>query len=215
MAKAEYLNIELKTRYYSIGNLNENTKIILFAFHGYGQLAAYFGKHFEKLGSEYFVVIPEGLHRFYIKGTEGRVGASWMTKEDRETDILNQSTYLNSLLNGINVSHHTNAKLCILGFSQGVATAMRWIIRNNIKIDAFINWAGSIPNDLPVVEVTKAFEELRMQIIIGDKDPYFNDKVHEHLLACINNYKLSVDFQNFDGEHKMEAELLKLILKKI
>ncbi len=215
MTKAKYLNVELKTRYYSIGELNQNTKIILFAFHGYGQLASYFGKHFERLGDEYFVVIPEGLHRFYINGMEGRVGASWMTKEDREVDIVNQSAYLNSLLKGINLIDHTNAKLCILGFSQGVAAAMRWIIRNNIKIDGFINWAGSIPNDLVVEEVSKTFDKLRMQVIIGDKDPYFNDEIREHFLAWIDHYKLSVDFQRFEGEHKIDAQLLKLILKKL
>ena len=215
MTLAKYLNVTLKTRYYSIGELDDNTKIILFVFHGYGQLAGYFGKHFEKLGSEYFVVIPEGLHRFYVSGTEGRVGASWMTKEDREVDIENQSMYLNSLLKQLNVSDHPNAKLYVLGFSQGVATAMRWIIRNNIKIDAFINWAGSIPHDLDTEKVEKAFDRLSMQIIIGDKDPYFKEEVRENLLAWIEKYKLSVDFHSFDGEHKMNAQLLKLILKKL
>ena len=48
----------------------------------------YFIKKFEQLKRpEILFVAPEGLHRFYLKGNAGRVGSSWMTKEDRLNDI--------------------------------------------------------------------------------------------------------------------------------
>ena len=32
---------------------------------------------------------PEGLSRFYLEGFSGKVGATWMTREDRLNDIDN------------------------------------------------------------------------------------------------------------------------------
>ena len=46
----------------------------------------------EELG--YTIIAPQGLHKFYLEGTSGRVGASWMTKENREDDIKNYLVYL-------------------------------------------------------------------------------------------------------------------------
>src|SRR5690554_3872961 len=37
------------------------------------------------------------MHRFYRKGTQGRVGASWMTKEARLDDIEDNHKYLDKL----------------------------------------------------------------------------------------------------------------------
>jgi hypothetical protein len=76
------LSIEKTIRYFTIGDI-EKAKYLLIALHGYGQLSSYFGKKFEDLPNEFFIVIPEGMHRFYLDGTSGRVGASWMTKEAR------------------------------------------------------------------------------------------------------------------------------------
>ena len=59
--------------------VNENTKYLCIAFHGYGQLAKYFIRDFESLGPEHVAIVPEGLHRFYREGMSGRVVASWMT----------------------------------------------------------------------------------------------------------------------------------------
>ena len=84
-------------RYFTIGDIDKADKL-LYVLHGYGQLASYFIKSFDKISDSYFVVAPEGMHRFYLKGTSGRVGASWMTKEAREIDI-DENTKNLALLN--------------------------------------------------------------------------------------------------------------------
>ena len=76
-----------KTFRYHILNEGTNAKKVLYVLHGYGQLAEFFVRKFRELGDEYLIVAPEGMHRFYLQGSSGRVGASWMTKEDREQDI--------------------------------------------------------------------------------------------------------------------------------
>ena len=111
-------------RYFTIGDVNKADKL-LYVLHGYGQLASYFIKSFEKISDSYLIIAPEGMHRFYLNGTSGRVGASWMTKEAREIDIHENTKNLDLLDQHI-LSKKTFKKKIILGFSQGGATAARW-----------------------------------------------------------------------------------------
>ena len=71
-----------------------------------------------------------------------------MTKDERESDILENIEYLNSLIKIVYEEiGHKNFKLNILGFSQGGATACRWIFSSQMKVDNLILWAGDIPKD--------------------------------------------------------------------
>ena len=99
----QYISVPLNCRYFQLKAEGE-ARAHWYVLHGYGQLARYFIKKFTKLPAKgIHVTAPEGLHRFYLEGSSGRVGASWMTKEDRETDIANYIQVLNAL-------HHNNAR---------------------------------------------------------------------------------------------------------
>src|SRR5690348_9673298 len=72
--------------------------------HGYGQLAATFARYFEILDDgTRLIVAPEALNRFYLTGptsgpaNERPVGATWMTREDREHEIEDYVAYLDTL----------------------------------------------------------------------------------------------------------------------
>ena len=131
-------------RYFTIGDINKADKLI-YVLHGYGQLASYFLKSFEKLSDSYLIIAPEGMHRFYLNGTSGRVGASWMTKEAREIDIFENTQNLNKLNNTFDKKFK---KTIILGFSQGGATAARWFFNNSKKFDQLILWASVFPPEI-------------------------------------------------------------------
>ncbi|MBM3915983.1 MAG: hypothetical protein FJ349_00025 [Sphingomonadales bacterium] len=75
----QHLPFEQTRRYYQ-NDLKGKDKII-FALHGYGQLGQFFFRQFNILNDNWGIVVPEGPHRFYLEGSSGRVGASWMTKE--------------------------------------------------------------------------------------------------------------------------------------
>ena len=98
MMKEQTIETKKTARYYTLGTLSENTKTVWFVCHGYGQLANYFLRNFKLLENEKtFVISPEGFHRYYLNGFSGRVGASWMTKEDRLNDIADYVAYLDQL----------------------------------------------------------------------------------------------------------------------
>ena len=76
-------------RYFTAGPAIAEAKGVLIALHGYGQLPEFFMRRLQPLADAgWAIVAPEGLHRYYLEGAHGRVGASWMTKEAREDDIV-------------------------------------------------------------------------------------------------------------------------------
>ena len=103
-----------KTYRYQILCKGENPTTLIYVLHGYGQLAKYFIRKFNHL-ENVIIVAPEGGHRFYLKDTSGRDGASWMTREARETDISDNIKYLNSLDIQLSSNHSITKKYC-LGF---------------------------------------------------------------------------------------------------
>ena len=128
-------------RYSKLGNITSQTKTVWFVLHGYGQLAPYFIRKFQLLNEiGHCIIAPEGLNRFYKHGFRGRVGASWMTKEDRVRDIENYLSYLNSVYS-LEIPTEPPFQINLLGFSQGAATASRWITQSHCHFDQF-NFMG-------------------------------------------------------------------------
>src|SRR5260370_684450 len=130
-------------RYFTLGSPQGATDVWIVC-HGYGQLASRFLERFRALESERrCIVAPEGLSRFYLteNPSERRVGASWMTKEDRLHEIDDYVRYLDTL--------HTqvvpgNARVTALGFSQGTATVCRWAAFGAARIDRVMVWGGGV-----------------------------------------------------------------------
>ena len=92
-----------RQRYFQLGKISEQTKTIWFVFHGYGMLSQYFIKKFKNLENNQTVIIsPEALSRFYIGKNYERVGASWMTKLDREQEISDNILFLDKLFVSLN-----------------------------------------------------------------------------------------------------------------
>ena len=113
MQKQE-LQVSKTARYFTLGELNKATKKIWFVLHGYAQTADDFLTSVKGLQNENsFIVAPEGLSRFYWKDFTNNPVASWMTKTDREVDILDNTKYLNEMyrfiLNDFDLNVFTNA----------------------------------------------------------------------------------------------------------
>src|SRR5688500_17677253 len=144
------ISFSYQGRYYSLGD-TANPKQIWFVLHGYGQLASFFIRKFSVLGEhDIRVIAPEGLSRFYRHDTEDRmrtgdmrVGASWMTRENRLTDICNYIEFLNAVYQ--KEAPQKNVPVTVLGFSQGAATATRWVLDGTIPFNRLILWAGILP----------------------------------------------------------------------
>ena len=184
--------------------------------HGYGQLANYFLKWFEPVFNDSTLIIaPEGLHRFYLSGFSGKVGASWMTKEDRETDIIDYITFMDNVINSIKGEINKDYHLHALGFSQGVATITRWICNTNHQIDSISLWAGEMPKDLNYKSCKSKLNALNPKLFIGENDQFYSKLAVKKELSFLKENQLSYSYIEFDGKHKIEPEPLQILAKSI
>jgi predicted esterase len=217
MAQQE-ISFQYHARYFKIGNINARTKQIWFVMHGYGQLAQYFIRKFAALEEHGICVIaPEGLSRFYLENFQpgtgrknDRVGAAWMTRENREMDIRNYIQYLNTIynkeVNGVDIP------VTILGFSQGSATASRWVMDNQIRFQRLILWAGIFPPDMDFETGKDILKEKDIQLVYGKKDPFLTDERFQEMTNLSERLSANIKQLVFDGDHDIDqATLLKLI----
>ncbi len=204
-------------RYYTYGNDITRAKRIWFVCHGYGQLAAYFIRNFQDLDpDENFVVAPEGLHRFYLDGVTGRVGALWMTKEARLDDIEDYVSLLTMVYKTSGIIHKKdNQQLIAFGFSQGVATISRWIAKRTFQIDNVILWAGSFPPDLVPDEAKPKFSGLHVLCCVGDEDPLKNETQLELTKKHLEGMGVKAHWHTYKGAHNIPKDALNDVIRLI
>lgn len=199
-------------RYFKLEPENKDPSRILVVLHGYGQLPAYFLRRFEPLQAlGWTVIAPEGLHRFYTEGTGGRVGASWMTKEEREADIQDYVRYLDQLAVHLKLTH---GQPTLLGFSQGVATAARWACLGNIRMKRMICWAGAFPPDLDWNLEMQPLSSLPIDVVLGDSDPYFSSDLLRTTAMILDEHDIHYRNHSFPGGHAVDSSVLTQILSE-
>jgi predicted esterase len=205
-----------QARYFQLGDITADTKHLWIVFHGYAQLAKYFIHKFRILEEHGIVVIaPEGLSKFYTRDVrttsteKNRVGASWMTKENRSQDIVNNIAYVQSIYDKLEIPIST--QLTIFGFSQGAATACRWAIESKIPFARLILWAGVFPPDIDFSAGKSALKNKQILVVQGDQDPLITPERTTEQHAIFEQLHVIPTLITFHGEHELhEPTLLSL-----
>ena len=203
-----HVRVARTARYFTIGSAGEALRELWFVLHGYGQLAERFLRSFRGLDDgTRLIVAPEGLSRYYIAGTNGHVGASWMTKVDRDHEIDDYVAFLDAaagtVLTGVDRS---GVRVVLLGFSQGAATTARWAVRGAIAPDAVVLWGGMLP---PEIDPAEAPERLpRLHYVVGTADEYRDDEAIAREHERLRSAGIPFSFVEFDGTHRIDAAAL-------
>ena len=207
------IDFSFKARYFTLGNLSSHTRKIWFVLHGYGQLAQYFIRKFKVLNNgENFVIAPEGLSRFYQQGFDGRVGATWMTRENRLMDIENYLSYLNALYHHIVPQKFDRKDVILLGFSQGAATASRWAFQRDRNFQTLILWSGIFPPDPDLPTARENLKAMEVINIYGEKDPFLNAAKMEEMRNIAHALHTEPRYLQFAGGHDIDEPLLKKLM---
>jgi predicted esterase len=217
MMQEHRLAVSRMARYFTLGGGEPHE--VWFVCHGYGQLAARFLEKVRVLDDgRRYLVAPEGLSRFYLSEspTERRVGASWMTREDRLTEIEDYVQYLDAVyadvfgsLDRARVTVHT------LGFSQGASTVSRWVAMGKAKIDRLILWGGEFPPDLDL-SLEPAVGRLRagrLTLVYGRSDEYITAKIVGTITQRLRQHAIAYRELPFDGGHELNEAVLKELAK--
>lgn len=210
----KHIEVKRTARYYTYGTINEDTTDVLFAFHGYGQLGSFFAPKFSFLENQNTVVIiPEALSRFYLNGKYERVGASWITKEDRESEISDMLDYLNSLWATLKIPK--GARIHIFGFSQGCSTALRWVNQLESPVNSIVLWAGYFAKGIEDMISIEKLSCSNNYYVYGNKDEFLTSS--PDLAASMKKELNHLNFEviEFDGPHKTPTEELQKVYSKI
>jgi len=166
--------------------------------HGYGQLASRFLRSLESLATpSRLVVAPEGLSRFYLDAGGGKVGASWMTKEDRVHEIEDYLAYLDL----VRATLVPPVPLTVLGFSQGVATAARWAVRTSPAPVRLVCWGGLVPEEISAASLAS----ISLTYVVGEREEWAPPPAVERQAAAFRSAGVSVEVHRFDGGHEIRS----------
>jgi predicted esterase len=168
---------------------------MLVGFHGYGETADPMLEHLRAIaaGRNYCMVSVQALHPFYTRTQQ--VVANWMTSQDRESAIADNTAYVWSVVRKVERDYGAARPLVFVGFSQGVAMAYRAAAA--APCDAIIALAGDVPPDVaPRVAALPP-----ILIGRGEADPWYTKEKaardHELLTDAGARFEEFV----FDDEH--------------
>jgi len=223
-----HLAVTRTARYFAVGGSDEaaddasELRELWIVCHGYGQLAAKFLEPFVPLATPWRrIVAPEGLSRFYLDrsrvgvNTQAGVGATWMTREDREHEIVDQIAYLDTLLDHLlPAASSSHVRLCVLGFSQGVATLMRWLVRGGrVRPDQVVVWAGSVPADVEVSELAGRLAGAPVVFAIGTRDELASWAGADVEVGRFTAAGIQARLVTFNGGHRLDTPTLSEIAR--
>jgi predicted esterase len=213
-----HIEVARSARYFTLGGASPAGEV-WFVCHGYGQLAARFLRHFEPVAGETrLVVAPEGLSRFYLSEdpAERRVGASWMTREDRLTEIEDYVRYLDAVYQNVFREaglDQSQAKVVALGYSQGAAAACRWAAMGASSVDRLIVWGGEVPPDLDLATAAARLRVLRLALVYGHEDEFFTPKIVASTEARLREHGIPYSLVPFVGGHEIDQTALRRLVE--
>ena len=229
--KERHIRVARTGRYYTLGPNDPPPEEIWVVCHGYRQLARRFLPRFAGLDDgKRLIVAPEGLSRFYLHDNELRhgkevpIGATWMTREDRESEIEDYVGFLDAVLaevtrnlgdapiGGVEGKGRDVDKGCprltVLGFSQGAQTVSRWVAAGEMATERIILWGGYLPDDFDLDRGLDRLRSATLVLVRGLDDPYISEEVHASQEKRLQ--ELGVPFQSVThpGGHQLNAALL-------
>ena len=109
-------------------------------------------------------------------------------------------------------SNRDDEKATANGFSQGVATAMRWLDRTKHTIASLVCWAGTFPRDIDYTLKKAQFTKLNVHACFGDNDPYNPTSKALEFLTQLEQQGIAVNRHFYKGEHKIYRALLDQVI---
>jgi predicted esterase len=232
MLHEHHITVERTARYFTIEPGEAGAREVWLVCHGYSHLAERFLRQFAALDDgRRLVVAPEALSRFYLHEEEpgapptgasptgaprpsgghalgGRVGAGWMTREDRLSEIADYVAYLDALARHIFRRVERGAvTLRVLGFSQGGATATRWAALGTTRVDELILWGSHLPPDLDL-SAAPGLGGTPVRFVWGEGDPYYDAARVAEDVARLGAGGISSRITTYAGGHSISRGVL-------
>ena len=142
---------------------------------------------------DWCLVSVQALHRFYTRSEE--VAANWMTRQDRELEIANNTAYVWSVVHAVERDYRVRRPLVFAGFSQGVAMAYRAAAAG--PCDGLIVLAGDVPPDV----ASRASGLPPILLGRGTKDQWYTEQKATADAKLLRDAGVSLTEHVFDAGH--------------
>ncbi len=199
--------------YSTLNSLSTKTKNVWFVCHGIGYLSRYFLKYFDELNSEEnYIIAPQAPSKYYLGSAYKHVGSSWLTKENTKKGIENIMNYFDQVLEAEKLP--SNLNLIVLGFSQGVSIAARYVARRKLKCSQLVFVAGGVPKELRVEDFLFLTKETKVSFIYGTQDEYLASLYMVDVKRQF--YELfgsDATIVTFEGKHEMPKKIINSIIR--
>lgn len=220
---AIHLPVTRTARIATAGQPGDDVRELWIVCHGYGQLSALFIRHFAEFADgKRWILAPEALSRFYhempdaarhkrMPVEERRVGAAWLTREDRDAEIADGIAYLSQVHAMARTRVAPDARLVVLGFSQGVSVACRWLALDEHApaADHLICWCGPVPQEL--ADGGHTISARRTTLVAGDDDPWVSPETLEEQHERLVRLGVTPGIVRFPGGHRMDSATLRAV----
>lgn len=166
---------------------------VLVSFHGYAEDATVNLTALEHIPdiSGWLLVAVQALHPFYTKND--RIVASWMTRQDRELAVADNTRYAASVVTAVREEFGGTTPVAFAGFSQGGAMAYR--AAAHVGAAGVIVLAADVPPDvtagLPPVLIGR-----------GRGDAWYSEDKLAADLGRLREMSVEVETCVFDGGHE-------------
>jgi predicted esterase len=212
-----HLTVKRTARYYVLGDASARVSDVWIVCHGFAQLARSFVDEFRAIArAGRLIVAPEALNRFYLNreggraGASARVGATWMTREDRLAEIDDYVRYLDDLLRELVGEHASAVRVTALGFSQAAATVARWLVHGASRLDRVILWAGAFPPEIdPAGASHERLASTDLYMVTGRNDDLLDAAAIRAQRNALEKARVQCSFLEYDGGHSLNTETLR------
>ena len=221
--RERHIRVARTARYYTLGSAGPNLREVWLVCHGIRQLARRFLPRFAGLDDgRRLIIAPEGLSRFYLHdpasrlGKDRPIGASWMTREDRENEITDYVGFLDGVLDEVNdeISEESGEaipSLTVLGFSQGAQTVCRWVAAGEAAVARLILWGAYLPDDFDLDRGPDRLRSAEVILVRGLLDHFISEEAHASQEARFE--ELGIPFKTIvhAGGHELDPAVLQEI----
>jgi len=218
--RLDHIAVTRSARYAMLGEPGPRVRELWIVLHGYRQLAERFVRRFAGAAApERLVVAPEALNKFYLDdapgrhGPESRVGATWMTREDRETEIRDYVEYLDQLQGHFREVLGHDVRTVGLGFSQGCHTLARWAALGGVDFDTLVFWGEVFPPDLDLDAAREGFGGARLLSVQGREDRHLSPEILARQERQLDAMGRTMVTHWHPGGHRLEAGTLLQVLR--
>jgi len=99
----------------------------------------------------------------------------------------------------------------VLGFSQGTATASRWLALGHARAERLILWAGDVAQDLDLATHAPVFRGADLTMVLGSEDEYISPDRMAREEARLKAHHIPYRLLRFEGNHRLDDEVLRAI----